>query len=84
MLLEPIKRKFESFNWNTIEINGHDHNAIYNALISNENNENPKVIIAHTTKGKGVDFMENKLLWHYKSPNKEQLDNALNQLNNSL
>lgn len=82
--LEPLKQKFEAFNWETYEINGHDHLAIYNALMNNVPNGKPKVIIANTIKGKGVDFMENKLLWHYRSPNKEQLDEALNQINNQL
>ena len=80
LALEPLKRKFESFNWETIEIDGHNHMAIFNALISKKKATKPKVIIANTIKGKGIDYMENKLLWHYKSPNKEQLDNALNQL----
>ncbi|MCX6248480.1 MAG: transketolase [Bacteroidetes bacterium] len=78
--LEPLKSKFESCNWNTQEIDGHDHEAIYNALVSTENNDRPKVIIAHTVKGKGVDFMEDKLLWHYKSPDEAQLKDAIDQL----
>jgi transketolase len=84
LTLEPIRKKFEAFNWETIEIDGHDHESIYNALMIDEKNGKPRVIIAHTTKGKGVDFMENKLLWHYRSPNKEQLVSALNQLNSQI
>jgi transketolase len=78
--LEPIKSKFEAFNWDTIEVDGHDHEAIYHALISPSKNERPKVIIAHTVKGKGVDFMENQLLWHYRSPNDKQLEDATEQI----
>jgi transketolase len=40
----------------------------------------PKCIVANTTKGKGVDFMENSVLWHYKSPNENELDNAIAQV----
>lgn len=79
--LEPLADKWESFNWAVKEIDGHNHKEIYNALekIPFER-EKPSVIIAHTIKGKGVSFMENKLQWHYKSPNKEQLEQALKEL----
>lgn len=81
--LEPLNKKFESFNWNVIEIDGHNHEQISEAFNKAKNNiEKPSVIIAHTVKGKGIDFMENKLLWHYKSPSKEQYQQALEQLNN--
>ncbi len=79
--LEPLKQKFEAFNWEAVEINGHDHEEIFHALTHLEDNGKPKVIIARTVKGKGVDFMEDTVLWHYKSPNDEQLKNALEQLN---
>ncbi len=79
--LEPLKSKFEAFNWEAVEIDGHDHEAIYNSLITSGRNAKPKVIIAHTIKGKGIDFMENQLLWHYKSPNEKELESAIAQLN---
>ena len=76
--LEPLKDKFEAFNWDVIEIDGHDYNAIENAL--QKISVKPKVIIAHTVKGKGVSYMENQFVWHYKSPNKEELKQALEEL----
>lgn len=79
--LEPLNNKFISFNWNVIEINGHNHDKIKEAFIKALQIKNiPTVIIAHTIKGKGVDFMENDLLWHYRNPNKEQYITALERL----
>jgi transketolase len=82
--LEPLKQKFEAFRWNVIEINGHDHVEITKAFLKFNNVDNllPTVIIANTVKGKGVDFMENKLLWHYKSPDEAQYLKAKSQLEN--
>lgn len=78
--LEPLAAKFSSFGWYVSEIDGHDHSAIFEALSSKTPFAKPKVIIAHTIKGKGVDFMENQLAWHYKSPNQTQFDQAMQQL----
>jgi transketolase len=79
--LEPLYKKFEAFNWNPIEINGHDHKEIYEAFLSSGANQNePSVIIANTIKGKGVSFMENNLLWHYKSPATELYNKAMEEL----
>ena len=78
--LEPLDQKFKSFGWDVFEVDGHDYSQISNALLES-NNLNPKVIIAHTTKGKGVSFMENKVEWHYKTPSKVELELALSELN---
>ena len=79
--LHPLKEKFEAFRWETYEVDGHDHQALKEVFIKVQNlNEKPKVIIAHTVKGKGVSFMEDKLLWHYKSPNEEQYQEAIKEL----
>jgi transketolase len=80
MGLEPLNDKFKSFGWEVMEINGHDYSQIAQAL-NVSTNVNPKVIIAHTIKGKGVSFMENKVEWHYKTPNKDELELALSELN---
>ena len=81
--LEPLADKFKSFGWDIFEINGHNHNEILEALDKEKiHPTKPKAIIAHTIKGKGVDYMENQLAWHYKSPNKEQLDSASAQIEN--
>lgn len=82
--LDPLNKKFEAFNWNVIEIDGHDHEQITKAIKKAKSNTiKPTVIIANTIKGKGIDFMENQLLWHYKSPTKEQYQQALEHLNNN-
>ncbi|MFI5206361.1 MAG: thiamine pyrophosphate-dependent enzyme, partial [Candidatus Paceibacterales bacterium] len=81
--LEPLKQKWESFGWQVTEVDGHDYQKLektFNALPFK--NDCPNLIIAHTQKGKGISFMENKLEWHYKSPSKEQYDAALKELHN--
>lgn len=77
--LEPLKDKWISFGWQAQEIDGHNFNEIEKSLSIKRNK--PSVIIAHTIKGKGISFMENKLEWHYKSPNKEEYNLALKELN---
>ena len=62
--IEPLKQKILSFNWNIIEINGHSFTDIDKAINKKFKNDKPIFIIAHTIKGKGVSFMENKPLWH--------------------
>ncbi len=79
LALEPLAKKFEAFGARVVEINGHNHNQIYDALKVNHDHQ-PLVLIAHTTKGKGVKFMENSVAWHYKSPNPEQLEIAIKQI----
>lgn len=76
--LEPLNDKLKSFNWDVIEINGHEINAIEKSLKQKTNK--PKIIIAHTIKGKGVSYMENKLEWHYRSPDKQLLEQAYKEL----
>lgn len=83
MMLEPLKSKFEAFNWDVVEINGHDHEEIFNAFRKGKTKGRPKVIIANTIKGKGVSFMEDKLLWHYKSPSEEQFEQAIKEITKS-
>lgn len=81
MPLEPLRDKYEAFNWHVLEINGHDFIQIVAAV--NEARaiyEKPTVIIAHTIPGKGVSFMENDYLWHGKPPNKEEAARALHEL----
>jgi len=80
--LNPLKDKFEAFCWETFEVDGHDHQSLKNTFSNiQELNGKPKVIIANTIKGKGVSFMENKLLWHYKSPSEAQFNEAISELN---
>ncbi len=73
-----LKERWQAFGWQAIEIDGHHLGDIESAL--RLETTKPKAIIAHTTKGKGVSFMEDKLAWHYKSPNDEELKQALEEL----
>ena len=77
--LEPLVDKLDAFGCAVYEIDGHDHQQIAEAL-SGITHEKPKVIVAHTTKGKGVSFMEDRVEWHYKNPSDEQLTMALAEL----
>jgi transketolase len=67
--LEPLMPKFEAFGWRTTEVPGHDHEALASAL--REPVDGPCAVIARTIKGHGVGFMENELLWHYRSLREE-------------
>ena len=81
MPLEPLKDKYEAFNFHVIEVDGHNYQQIIDAC--NEARaiyEKPTMIIAHTIPGKGVGFMEYDYKWHGTPPNKEQANQALNDL----
>lgn len=80
--LEPLADKLRAFNWNVVEIDGHNLEEVYEALTNakNNNSDKPTAIIAHTTKGKGVSFMENQAGWHGKAPNDEEAEKALAEL----
>ena len=79
--LHPLAEKFRAFRWAVQEVDGHDHRELRDALGSAPwEVGKPSVLIAHTTKGKGVDFMEGELKWHYSSPSLQQLTSALSQL----
>lgn len=79
--LEPFANKLEAFGWTVVEINGHNIDEIENVLKKVPfKNGKPSVIIAHTVKGKGVSFMENDVLWHYRCPSDEEFTRALREL----
>lgn len=81
MNVNPIKEKWLSFNWNVIEIDGHNVLDIENAFKkAGEFKGKPSLIIASTIKGKGVSFMEDVAGWHGKAPNKQELETALAEL----
>lgn len=81
MPLEPLREKFEAFNWHVLEINGHSFEAIVSAVAEAQAIfEKPTVIIAHTIPGKGVSFMENDYTWHGKPPKPEEAKEALKEL----
>ncbi len=82
MPLEPLADKWRAFNWNVIEIDGHNFRTIIDAYkLAATVHDKPSVIIAHTIPGKGVSFMEHNYEWHGKAPNKDELAKALIELN---
>jgi len=79
--IEPIKEKILAFNWNVLEIDGHSFHEIDKSINKNFKNDKPTFIIAHTIKGKGVSYMENKPLWHGSvKMNFEQIKSSLIEL----
>lgn len=77
--LKPLAEKWRAFGWNVIEINGHDYAQIKQALLT-RHGEKPVAVIANTVKGHGVSFMENVPLWHYRMPNKDELQILMKEL----
>lgn len=76
--IEPLCDKFKAFGCGVLEVDGHDYFALKKALLSIPKElGRPTIVIAHTTKGKGVSFMENSVEWHYKSPSDVELAKAL-------
>jgi transketolase len=81
MPLEPIADKWKACGWHILEINGHSVREVAEALeLAGEIHDRPTIIIAHTTKGKGVSFMENQSYWHGNVPDAGQLEQALTEL----
>lgn len=81
LALEPFADKWRAFGWGVAEVDGHDHAALERTLsILPLEADKPSVVIAHTVKGKGVSFMENTVLWHYRTAQGEELENALAEL----
>lgn len=81
MRLEPLLEKWRAFGWAVAEVDGHDVSALLNLFhgLPLERGK-PSCIVAHTHKGKGVSFMEDRVEWHHKVPNEEQLAAALREL----
>lgn len=81
LALEPLADKLRAMNWAVAEVDGHDHGAMKSLfeglpLASGQ----PSVVIAHTTKGKGVSFMENTVLWHYRTAQGDEFEAAMREL----
>lgn len=74
-----IAKMWESCGWNVVEVDGHNCDELKEAL-SSRDDKKPKCVIAHTIKGKGVSFMENEKIWHHLSPQGEQYDLAVKEL----
>ena len=82
--LEPMVDKWKAFNWNVIEVDGHNFDSIFNGFSNiDTTTKRPTVIIAHTIKGKGISFMENELLWHYRAPDDKEYRLAKEELLNA-
>lgn len=80
--IEPLADKLRAFGWAVREVDGHDHSELAQSLCSLPwQAGKPSALIAHTTKGKGVSFMEDSVDWHYRSPTDEHLKQALQELN---
>jgi transketolase len=80
--LDPFDEKWRAFGWNVFEVDGHNHEQIAEALLKakEDHGSKPSVVICNTIKGKGVSFMENEVVWHYRPPNDEQFNLALSEL----
>jgi transketolase len=79
-ILGPMRHaeKWRAFGWDTVEVDGHDLQSLFMAI--NKRSDSPRAIIANTIKGKGVTFMENNLLWHYRVPKGDEFSNAMKEL----
>lgn len=81
MEIQPLNQKWQAFGWYVVEIDGHNILQIVDALKeADQVRGKPTIIVAHTIKGKGVSFMENKPKWHGVAPNKEEMERALREL----
>jgi transketolase len=79
--LDPLPAKWQAFGWNVLDVDGHNHQQLIESLQADTDAEGrPTVLLCNTVKGKGVSFMQDELAWHYKSPNEEQLRQALAEL----
>jgi transketolase len=75
----PLVPKAEAFGWEAVEVDGHDEAAMYEAVLSRRGGR-PMLLVCRTVKGKGISFMENVPIWHYRSPNKEEYQLGLREL----
>jgi transketolase len=81
MRLDPLAERFRSFGWDVSEVDGHDHMALLEAFTAGPRApRRPACIIAHTTKGKGVGFMEDSVAWHHRVPTEDEYNLALLEL----
>lgn len=84
MPIGSLRNKYISFGWDVKEVNGHNIGQLIRALSAAKKQSRPTTIIAHTTPGKGVSFMENKWQWHGQAPNQEQAQQALAELKSKI
>ena len=82
--VDDLEGKYRACGWNVDECNGHDMNELLQVFRNARQSEKPTFIIAHTVKGKGVSFMENRAGWHHKLPSKEQIELAFAELDKQM
>jgi transketolase len=75
----PLVPKAEAFGWEAVEVDGHDEAAIHEAVMSRRGGR-PMLVVCRTVKGKGISYMENVPIWHYRSPNKDEYQQGLKEL----
>jgi transketolase len=75
----PLDEKFRAFGWETVEVAGHDSEAIFSAVTGRRGGR-PLMVVAKTVKGRGVSYMENVPIWHYRSPSRQEYEQALAEL----
>jgi len=78
----PVREKFEAFGWAVAEVDGHDYDSLLRGFQPSPDGK-PRVVLAKTVKGKGVSYMENSPIWHFRSPNPEEYQQALKEIDNS-
>ncbi len=85
MSLEPMQQRWEAFGWEVLEVKGNDINVLVDTFDSlNFSNQKPKLIIARTTKGNGISYMENIAKWHHGVPNEEQYKQAIGEIDEKI
>ncbi len=75
----PLAAKFEAFGWEAVELNGHDAHALFDAIVGRRGGR-PFIVVAKTVKGRGVGYMENVPIWHYRAPNPDEYRRAVEEL----
>ncbi|MGO2082994.1 transketolase [Vagococcus sp.] len=81
---EPLKEKWEAFGWFVIEVDGHNMEELLAAFDQKDEQQRPKMIIAHTVKGKGVSFAENQAGWHHRVPTEAEYEQAIEEFDKKL
>lgn len=81
MALDPLRKKWEAFGWNAVEMDGHDIQSLARSMNRVPDGDGkPLAIIAHTVKGKGISFMEDDNNWHYRVPRADEVERARKEL----
>ncbi len=75
----PVPEKLQAFGWECVEVSGHNTEEIYNA-VNSRRGDKPMMVCCRTTKGRGVSYMENVPIWHYRSPSPDEYKQAMNEL----